>query len=165
MGRPLIAFEESAGLFLSFLSFPADKKGAAKVSAARRNITANPVIIFLWRQGKLILQDLVLFMIPAPFTGIRTTRAEGGAGFCFHTFILTLGGVKSCRWKWSVAPKVRRCSVRDETPRRKRNSRRLSLSLQVSPTSGASGKDCRSRAERKAFRLQTSCASSWRRTK
>src|ERR1700730_17237827 len=120
MGRPLIAFEESAGLFLAFLSFPADKKGAATVSAARRNIAAKPVIVFRWRQRDLILQDGFLFTFRSPFAGIRTTSAQEGAGVCFHTLMLTPGGGKSCRWIWLVARKVRRCRVRDQTPRRNR---------------------------------------------
>src|SRR6267378_1831072 len=155
MGRPFVAFEDSADLAL--LSFAADRYGAAVVTAARRNIAANPLMVFFWWQRTSNLQDAFLFMFPAPYAGIRTTSAEVSAGLGRHTYMLTLGGEKSCRVKWLVALKVRRCAVL--------NRRRLGLLLQLSPTCGASGKGCRSRAERNASRLQTSWASSCRNTK
>src|SRR6266849_7891286 len=165
MGRPFIAFDDSADLFLSSLTLPANKKGAAKVNAARRINADNPATVFFWRQRDSILQDGFLFMFPAPFAGIRTVSAEEGAGLRCRTRMLTLGDGKSCGLKRPVARKVRRLQVRDEAPRRLPSQPYSHIFFQVSPTCGASGKGCRSRAERKAFKLQTSCASSCRKTK
>src|SRR6266853_5386098 len=165
MGRPFVALEDSANLLLSLLSFPADKWGAAKVNAARKNSAANPVIVFFRRQKDSILQNGFLFMFPAPFAGIRAVSAKEGAGFRCRTRMLTRDSGKSCGLTRPLALKVRRFFVFTEAPRCSRSQPHSRALFQVSPTCGASGKGCRSRAERKAFKLQTSCASSCRRTK
>src|SRR5260370_12061771 len=106
MGRPFVALDDSANLLLSLLSCPADKWGAAKVNAARKNSAANPVTVFFPGQKDSILQNGFLFMFPVPFADMS---AEKGASFSSHTFMLTLRGEESCGLKLPVVRKVRSC--------------------------------------------------------
>src|ERR1039458_8871576 len=77
MGKPFRTFEDSADLFLSFLSLAARTKGAAKTAKVKRNSNAIPVTVFFCQWRNTVFRGKRRFIFPAPCAAIGITRAAG----------------------------------------------------------------------------------------